>query len=83
MLKNCSKHTVIQRRKELSNVKSHYTGLEAFGPARVDQVDEPSVLGRSLRDTTKLVGIKNTVLDSIKLKLPSNHLLNELAQCVE
>jgi len=30
-----------------------------------------------------LVGIKNTVLDSIKLKLPSNHLLNELAQCVE
>jgi len=36
-----------------------------------------------LRDTTKLVGITDTVLDSIKLKLPSNHLLNELAQHVE
>jgi len=83
VLKNCSEYTVIQRRKELSNVKSHHTGLEIFGPARVDQVDEPSVLGRSLRDTTKLVRMKNTMLDSIKLKLPSNHLLNELAQCVE
>ena len=26
----------------------------------------------------KLVGIKNTILDNIKLELPSNYLLNEL-----
>jgi len=44
---------------------------------------ESSIPSRSLRDTTKLVGITDTVLDSIKLKLPSNHLLNELAQHVE
>jgi len=30
-----------------------------------------------------LVGMKDTVLDSIKLESPSNHLLNELAKGVE
>jgi len=30
-----------------------------------------------------LVGIKDTVLDSVKLESPSNHLLNELAKDVE
>jgi len=44
---------------------------------------ESSIPSRSLRDTTKLVGIKDTMLDSIKLKSSSNHLLNELAQHVE
>ena len=29
------------------------------------------------------IGMKNAILDSIKLKSSSNHLLNELAQCVE
>jgi len=83
--KNCSEHTMIQRRKKLCNVKSHHTSLEAFGPARANQVGEKesSVLSRPLRDTTKLVGIKDTMLDSIKLKSSSNHLLNELAQHVE
>jgi len=28
----------------------------------------------------KLVGIKNAILDNIKLELPSNHLLNELVK---
>ena len=76
---------MIQRRKELCNVKSHHTGLETFGPARANQVGEKesSILNRPLKDTAELVGVKDTVLDSIKLKLPSNYLLNELVQHVE
>ena len=31
----------------------------------------------------KLVGIKNTILDNIKLELPSNYLLNELIKYVK
>ena len=44
---------------------------------------ETSIFSRPLSDATKLVGIKDTVLDSVKLESPSNHLLNELAKDVE
>ena len=44
---------------------------------------ETSIFSRPLRDTTKLVGMEDTVLDSIKLESPGNHLLNELAKGVE
>jgi len=76
---------VIEEREELCNVKGHHTSLEALGPARVNQVSEKetSIFSRPLRDTTKLVGMEDTVLDSIKLELPGNHLLNELAKGVE
>lgn len=33
--------------------------------------------------TSKLVMIKNTVLDNIKLELSSNHFLNEFTKCVK
>jgi len=83
--KDHSKHTVIKGREELCNVKGNDTSLEALGPARVNQVSkkETSVFSRPLSDATKLVGIEDTVLDSIKLESPSNHLLNELAKGVE
>jgi len=76
---------VIQRREELCNIKSHHTSLEALGPASTYQVSEKetSILCRSLSNTSKLVGVKNAILDGIKLKSPSNHLLNELVKCVE
>jgi len=76
---------MIEGREELCNVKGHHTSLEALGPARVNQVGEKetSIFSRPLSDATKLVGMKDTVLDSIKLESPSNHLLNELAQGVE
>jgi len=76
---------VIEGREELCNVKGNDTSLEALGPARVNQVSEKetSVFGRPLSDATKLVGMEDTVLDSIKLESPSNHLLNELAKGVE
>ena len=75
---------MIEGREELCNVKGNDTSLEAFGPARVNQVskEETSIFSRPLRDTTKLVGMKDTVLDSIKLESPGNHLLNELAKGV-
>jgi len=44
---------------------------------------ETSILSRSLSNASKLVGVKNAILDSIKLELPSNHLLNELAKHVK
>ena len=44
---------------------------------------ESSILSRPLRDTTKLAGVKDTMLDSIELKSPTNHLLNELAQHIK
>jgi len=76
---------VIEGRKELCNVKGHLTSLEALGPARANQVSEKetSIFSRPLSDTTKLVGMEDTMLDSIKLELPSNHLLNELAKGIE
>ena len=82
MSKDRSKHTVIERREELCNVKGDDTSL---GLARANQVGEKetSIFSRPLRDTTKLVGMKDTVLDSIKLESPGNHLLNELAKGVE
>ena len=85
MSKDRSKHTVIEGKKELCNVKGNDTSLEALGPARVNQVSkkETSVFSRPLSDATKLVRIEDTVLDSIKLESPSNHLLNELAKGVE
>jgi len=65
--------------------KADNTSLEAFGPARVNQVSEKetSIFSRPLSNATKLVGIEDTVLDSIKLESPSNHLFNELAKGVE
>ena len=85
MSKDRSKHTVIERREELCNVKGDDTSLEALGPARANQVskEETSIFSRPLSNATKLVGMKNTVLDSIKLESPGNHLLNELAKGVE
>jgi len=76
---------VIEGREELCNVKGDNTSLEALGPARANQVGEKetSIFSRPLRDTIKLVGMKDTVLDSIKLESPGNHLLNELAKGVE
>jgi len=32
---------------------------------------------------SKLVGIKNTILDNVKLELSSNHSLNEFTKCVK
>jgi len=76
---------VIERREELCNVKGDDTSLEALGPARANQVskEETSIFSGPLRDTTNLVGMKDTVLDSIKLESPGNHLLNELAKGIE
>jgi len=76
---------VIEGREELCNVKGNHTSLDALGPARANQVGkkESSIFSRPLSDATELVGMKDTVLDSIKLELPSNHLLNELAKGVE
>jgi len=76
---------VIKRREELCNVKGNHTSLEALGPARANQVSkkESSIFSRPLSNATKLVGIKDTVLDSIKLESSGNHLLNELAKGIE
>jgi len=76
---------VIEGREELCNIKDDDTSLEALGPARANQVSEKesSIFSRPLSDATKLVGMEDTVLDSIKLKLPRNHILNELTKGVE
>jgi len=76
---------VIKGREELCNVKGNNTSLEALGPARANQVSEKeaSIFSRPLSNTTKLVGMENTVLDSVKLESPSNHLLNKLAKGIE
>ena len=85
MSKDRSKHTVIKGREELCNVKGNHTSLEALGPARANQVSEKeaSIFSGPLSNATKLVGMKDTVLDSVKLESPSNHLLNKLAKGVE
>ena len=85
MSKDRSKHTVIEGREELCNVKGDDTSLEALGPARANQVSEKeaSIFSRSLSNATELVGMEDTVFDSIKLESPGNHLLNELAKGVE
>ena len=42
-----------------------------------------SILSRLLGYTFKLVGMKNTLLNSIKLELSSNHLLNKLTKHIK
>jgi len=76
---------VIEGREELCNVKGHHTSLEVLGPTRANQVSEKetSIFSRPLSNTTKLVGMEDTMLDSIKLESPSHHLTNELAKGVE
>jgi len=76
---------VIERREELCNVKGDHTSLEALGLARANQVskEKSSIFSRPLSNATELVGMKDTMLDSIKLESSSNHLLNELAKGVE
>jgi len=76
---------VIEGKKELYNVKGDNTNLEALGLARANQVSEKetSVFSRPLSNAIKLVRMENTVLDSIKLESPSNHLLNELSKGIE
>ena len=85
MSKNCSKHTKIEGGEELCNIKGDDTSLEALGLARANQVSEKktSIFSRSLSNAIELVGMKDTMLDSIKLESPSNYLLNELAEGVE
>jgi len=85
MSKDHSKHTVIEGREELCNVEGNHTSLEALGPARANQVGEKetSIFSRPLSNATKLVGMEDTVLNSVKLESPGNHLLNELAKGVE
>ena len=50
MSKNQSKHTVVQRGKELRNIKCHYTSFEPLGPASSNQVRQKhtSILGGPL-----------------------------------
>jgi len=76
---------VIKGREKLCNVKGDHTSPKTLGLSRVNQVSEKetSIFSRSLSDATELVGMKDTVFDSIKLELPSNHLFNELAKGVE
>ena len=76
---------MIEGGEELCNVKGDDTSLETLGLARANQVSEKetSIFSRPLSNATKLVGMEDTVLDSIKLELPSNHLLNELAKGIE
>ena len=85
MSKNYSKHAVVEGREKLCNVKGDDTSLEALGPARVNQVSKKktSIFSGPLSNATKLVRMKDTVLDSIKLESPGNYLLNELAKGVE
>jgi len=44
---------------------------------------ETSIFSRSLSDASKLVGMKDTIFDSVKLKSLNNYLLNELAKCIK
>ena len=56
-----------------------------IGLVKVNQIDEKktSILSRPLRNISKLVKMKNTILDNIKLKLPSNYFLDELVKYIE
>jgi len=76
---------MIQRRKELSDIKCNNTCFKTLGLASSYQMSQKhtSILSRPLGHTSKLVGIKDAILDSIKLKLSGNHLFNKLAQSVE
>ena len=62
MSKDRSKHTVIEGREELCNVKGDNTSLEALGLARANQVSEKktSIISRPLSNATKLVEMKDT-----------------------
>ena len=70
MSRDQSKYTIVQREKELCNIKYYYTIFESLGLASSSHI-------------SKIVRIKNTVLDSIILELSNNHFLNELVKHVK
>src|SRR5215471_2386104 len=76
---------MVERRKKLSNVKSNNTCFKSFGPASTNNVSKKytSILSGPLDNTTKLVGVKNIMLHSIKLKMLRKHFLNEFPNCIE
>ena len=73
---------MVQREKELYNIKYYYTSFESLIPVSLDQI-YTNIFSRLLGHTFKLVRMKNTILDSIKLKSSSTYLLNKLTKCVK
>jgi hypothetical protein len=79
------KHLVIDRREELSDVKSNDTSLQAFCSPGVNQVgkEQTRIFGGPLTDTPKLIWKKQLKFDTIKLEAGRDHLLYKLPQSVQ
>ena len=76
---------MVERWKELCNVKGHYTHLKFLSPPSPDKVSEEytRVLSGTLGYASKLVRLEGTMLYPIKLHLTGEHFLDQLAQRVE
>ena len=76
---------VIQREKELSNVKCQSTCGEVFNPLWSNDVSKcnPYICDRSLFETSKLTRINKDVGNCMELTTFSNHFFKEFSNCIE
>jgi hypothetical protein len=85
LLEDWQDQFMIDWREELSEVKGDHARLEAHLPSGSDDMrqEAPSILSRVLTNTTKLVGMENTMFRSLKLQTIGKHFLKQLAHCIK
>ena len=76
---------MIQRKKELHDIKCYDTGMALLEPPCTNEVGEvnASIGCGPLSNTAKLIWVQETIIYHVKLELIANDFLDELASSVE
>jgi hypothetical protein len=76
---------MVERREELHNVKHDHACLETPSPSCLNQMSkvQPSIFSGLLHDPSKLVQLKNSMLDTVKLDAIQDTLLNKFSHGVQ
>jgi hypothetical protein len=78
-------HLVVDRREELSDIKSNDASLQPLSPPGANQVgkEKPRIFSGPLTDPPELMRKKELELDTIKLEAGRDHFLYKLPQGVQ
>jgi hypothetical protein len=85
LLEDWQDQFMIDWREELSEIECDHARLEARMPSGLDDVrqETPSIFGRVLTNTTKLVGMEDTMFRSFELQSIGKHFIKKLAHCIK
>ena len=85
LVQNEGEKLVIQKGKELSNMKCQSTHGEVFNLPWSNNVSKcnPCIHGRSLFETSKLTRMNKAVGNHMELKTFSNHFFKEFSNCIK